>query len=276
VRAAFQIETFDVAGKPYALRLCAAALQGIVNRSGPIIFLDYGIYDDPDARRTNEVFLDDALWYGKYRAMLGNQDQHNLAYYRQAHGFQTQASESLDELVNQHRENLHGCVLWDAAMPDTANLALMLAAQEDLLPVEGTMKTWAKQQGLVVRHDLRGKWQTRVDLYAWAFTHLFDGSKPGVLACVEPGWQRPEFVDYLVQQKIFTYSLSSQSKGWGDKLLLLLAFGPAWLREVIFSLRLDGPLRRLGLALMSRRSAEVQLATRSHWDCEACLRVGKG
>ena len=162
------------------------------------------------------------------------------------------------ELINQHRQKLNGCVLWDAAMPDTANLALMLAAQEDLLPVEGAMETWAKQLGLVIRHDLRGKWQNRVDLYAWAFAHLFDGSKPGAVACVEPGWQRPEFVDYLVQQKIFTYSLSSRSKGWGDTLLLLLAFGPAWLREVIFSLRLDGPLRQLGLALMSRRSAEVR------------------
>jgi hypothetical protein len=262
MRATFQIETFDVSGKPYAQRLCAAAIQGIVNRSGPSIFLDYGIYDDPEARRTNEVFLDDALWYGKYRALLGNQDQHNLAYYRQAHGFQTQAIESLDELIHRHRESLYGCVVWEAAMSDTANLALMLAAQEDLLPVEGAMETWANQQGLVTRHDLRGKWQKRVDLYAWAFANLFDRSKPGVLACVEPGWQRPEFVDYLVQQKIFTYSLSSRSKGLGDTLLLLLAFGPAWLREVIFFLRLDGPIRRLGLAMMSRRSAEVRLATR--------------
>jgi hypothetical protein len=257
-----EIETLDVSGKPYAQRLCAAVLQGIVNRRGPILFLDYGIYDDPDARRTNEVFLDDTLWYGKYRALLGNQDQHNLDYYRQAHGFQTQATDSLDELIHRHQGKLNGCVLWDAALPDTANLALMLAAQEDLLPVEAAMETWAKQQGLAIRHDLRGKWQHRLDLYAWAFAHLFDGSKPGVIACVEPGWQRPEFVDYLVQQKIFTYSLSSRSQGWGDTLLLLLAFGPPWLREVIFSLGLDGPLRRLGLALMNRRSAEVRLATR--------------
>ncbi len=170
-----QVVTLDLSGKPYAERLCAAALQGIVNRSGPTVFMDYGIYDDPDARRTNEVFLDDELWYGKYRALLGNQDQNNLAYYRQAHGFQTQAVESLVELIDQHRQSLHGCVLWDAAMPDTANLALMLAAQEDLLPVEAAMETWAKQQGLVIRHDLRGKWQNRVDLYAWAFTHLLKG-----------------------------------------------------------------------------------------------------
>jgi hypothetical protein len=257
-----QIEMLDVSGKPYAYRLCAAALQGILNRNAPTVFLDYGIYDDPDARRTNEVFLDDELWYGKYRTLLGNQDQRNLEYYRQAHGFQTRGIDGLDELIRRHQESLNGCVLWDAAMPDTANLALMLASQEDLLIVEAGMETWARRLGLAVRHDLRGKWKDRVDLYAWAFTHLFHESKLGVVACVEPAWQRPEFVDYLVQQKIFTYSLSSRSGGWGDTLLLLLAFGPPRLREWIFSLTLDGPLRLLGLALMGWRSSEVRLATR--------------
>lgn len=257
-----QIEYLDVSGLSYPLRLCAAALQGIINRNGPLIFLDYGIYDDPNARRTNEVFLDDELWFGKYRSLLGNQDQRNLEYYQQAHGFQIQIVPSLEELIRRRQEQLHGCVLWDMGMPETANIALMLASQEDLLPVEAGMEAWAEQFGLVVQHDLRGRWQDRGALYGWAFAHLFHVSKPGVVACLEPGWQRPEFVDYLVQQKIFTYSLSSRSKGWGGTLLLLLAFGPAWLRELIFSLRLDGPLRRLGLALMSRQSAEVHLATR--------------
>lgn len=256
-----QIETLDISGQPYPYRLGAAALQGIVNRRTPKVFLDYGIYDDPDARRTNEVFLDDELWYAKYRALLGNQDQRNLEYYRQAHGCETEALSTLEELVRRHLENLNGCVIWDAALMDTANLALMLAAQEDLLPVEAGMENWATQLGLAVRHDLRGKWQDRADLYTWAFAHLFSKCKSCAVACVEPGWQRPEFVDYLVQQKIFIYSLSSRSPGWGDKLLLLLAFGPPWLREGIFALGLDAPLRRLGLSSMGRRSREVRLAT---------------
>ena len=256
------IEILNVSALPYEKRLCAAALQGLVNREGPILFLDYGIYDDPDARRTNEVFLDDAIWYGKFREQMGNQDQHNLAYYQQAHGFQVQNIASLEDAIRMHRERLNGAVVWDANLPDTANIALMLAAQENLLPVEAGMESWANDLGLVTRHDLRGKWQERIGLYEWAFEHLFPLCKPGVVACVEPGWGRPEFVDTLVQQKIFTYSLSSKSNGPGDKILLLLAFGPAWLRELIFALRLDGPLRQLGLAWMGRKSAEVRLATR--------------
>ena len=85
-----KIVVVDVSALDYPMRLCAAALQGLLNRAGPKVFLDYGIYDDPAARRTNEVFLDDELWFGKYRDLLGYQDRHNLEYYREAHGFDSQ------------------------------------------------------------------------------------------------------------------------------------------------------------------------------------------
>lgn len=254
--------SFDVSGLSYSQRLAAAALQGLVNRNGPLLFLNYGIYDDPLARRTNEVFLDDALWYGKYRDLLGNQDQRNLDYYCQEHGFKPRPVENLGELITLYRDKLRGCVIWDESEPDTGNIALMLAAQEDLLPVEAGMDSVVARFDLSVRHDLRGQWSDRLALYTWAFEHLFQASEPGFIACLEPGWQRPEFVDYLVQHKIFIYNLSSRSQGLGDTLLLLLAFGPAWLRHTLFALRLDGSLRWLGLGLMGIRSQEVKLATR--------------
>lgn len=256
------VVVLNVSGLSYAQQLCAAALQGLVNRDGPVLFLDYGIYDDPAARRTNEVFLDDDIWFGKFRDLLGNQDQRNLEYYQQAHGVQVHSCSSLEEVVTKFQGRLKGCAVWDAALPDTVNIALMLAAREDLLVVEGSQEDWAHGLGLETRHDLRGKWQNRIELYEWAFENLFPTCKAGQVACVEPGWQRPEFVDYLVQQKIFTYSLSSKSSGAGDRLLLLLAFGPPWLRELIFALRLDAPIRRLGLKLMERKSAEVRLSSR--------------
>ena len=73
-----QIIVLDVASASYAEKVTASAVQGIINRRAPKVFLDYGYYDDPAARRTNEIFMDDEFWYGKYRAMLGNQDQNNL------------------------------------------------------------------------------------------------------------------------------------------------------------------------------------------------------
>lgn len=256
------IDLLDVSASTYADRVCAAALQGLVNRDQPRLFLDYGIYDDPSARRTNEVFMDDEIWYGKYRAMLGNQDQHNLDYYIHEHGVRVQPAKNLEEMILKYRHLLQGCVAWDATLPDTVNIALMLAAQESLLPVESGSLDWALGLGLQVKHDLRNRWKDRVDLYRWAFTNLFPLCKPGEIACIEPGWQRPEFIDYVVQNRLFVYSLSSQQKGLGSTLLLLLAFGPAWLRELLFALRLDGPLSRWALKWLGNHSPEIELNNR--------------
>ena len=253
------IDVLDVSRCSYAERVSAAALQGLVNRREPVLFLDYGIYDDPTARRTNEVFLDDENWYGKFRALLGPQDQRNLTYYQKEHAADSAPLKSLSAAVEKYHNHLNGCVVWEAALPDTVNIALMLAAQEDLLPVEASDLEWAQQMNLPLIHDLRGRWTDRVALYRWAFAELFPKCKEGQIACIEPGWQRPEFLDYLVQNKIFIYSLSSLEKGLGNTLLMLLAFGPAWLRELLFALRLDGPMRRLGLNWQARRSEEVRL-----------------
>jgi hypothetical protein len=253
------IDVLDVSACSYAERICAAALQGLVNRAAPRLFLDYGIYDDPAARRTNEVFMPDEMWYGRFRQMLGAQDRRNLEYYRQEHDALVNQAGDLRELVQKYTGELNGCVAWDAAVPDTVNLALMLAAQQNLLVVDEALLPLAAACGLAVREDLRGKFGERVALYRWAFENLMPGCQPGLLACIEPDWQRPEFVDYLVQNRVFIYNLSSQHKGLGGNLLLLLAFGPAWLRETLFALRLDRPLCALALRWLSSHSPEVGL-----------------
>ncbi|MRS04514.1 hypothetical protein EG832_15045, partial [bacterium] len=250
----------DVSSLAYDERVCAAAVQGLLNRSGPHVFLDYGFYDDPMARRTNEVFMDDDFWYGKYRTMLGNQDQNNLNYYTHEHGINPQPVKDLNDLVRQNLSTFKGYVVWDDAQPDTINLAVMLAGLEDLIAISPTREPWVKAFNLPKAHDLRGKWQDRVEIYTWAYENLFPRCKKGMLACLEPGWERPEFLDYAVQNNIFIYSLSSTFKGFGATTLLLLAFGPPWLRELLFALRLDGVLKRLALRWMGRKSAEVRLS----------------
>ena len=43
------IDVLDVSGLSWTEKICAACAQGIINRNGAHLFLDYGIYDDPDA-----------------------------------------------------------------------------------------------------------------------------------------------------------------------------------------------------------------------------------
>jgi hypothetical protein len=255
------VSVLDVSALDYSTRICAAALQGLLNRTGARVFLDYGIYDDPAARRTNEVFLDDELWFSKYRDLLGYQDRRNMAYYSETHKF-TFRQVTLDQLITENLDSLNGYIIWDVDFDDTANVALMLSAQQDLLPITIEMEPWAQQLSLDCMDDLTGCWQDHVELYQWAHENLAPFCAPGKMANIEPAWQRPEFVDYLVQQKIFISNLNSSNKGLGSTLLMLLAFGPVWLREVLFALRLDGFLRKFALALMGWQNDEVALSNR--------------
>ena len=256
------IFVLDVSELSFSERVCAAALQGLVNRKGAILYLDYGFYDDPSARRTNEEFIDDENWFGKYRAFLGNQDEHNIEYYRKRHGFDIEELSSLSEALNKFRNDYGGLVIWDESLLDTVNAAVMLAGLENLIPVTMNLIEELALQDLPIRHDLRNKWTDRLQIYTWAMDNLFEQCKPGVVACIEPEWQRPEFLDYLVEECIFVYSLSSRHEGLGNKLLMLLTFGPPALREPIFALRLDAPIRKFALHWMGKRSQEVKISNR--------------
>jgi hypothetical protein len=261
------VGALDVSHLPYADRLTATCLQGLANRQAPRLFLNFGIYDDPSARRTNEDFLPDAVWHEKFRSAVGNQDAHNLAYYRKRFGLTISRLRDLRAAVRAFRDRVQGLVVWDPQLPDTANIAIMLAALEDLLVVAPERIAWAEREfGLEVRHDLRGRWRNRLELYTWAFENLQPRCMVGRLACVEPAWQRPEFADYLVANRIFTYSLSSAARTplfrAGQTLLLLLVGGPIGLRNLLFDLHLEGAVKHIGLWLMGRGSPETRLALR--------------
>ena len=255
-----RIFVLDVSDLSFSERVCAAALQGLANRKGATLYLDYGFYDDPSARRTNEEFIDDKNWFGKYRTFLGNQDEHNIEFYRKEHRFNIEELSSLSEALKKFRDDYDGLVIWDESLLDTVNIAVLLAGLENLIPATMNIIEKLALQDFPIRHDLRNKWTDRLQIYTWAMDNLFEQCKPGVIACIEPGWQRSEFLDYLVEERIFTYSLSSRHEGLGNKLLMLLAFGPPALRESIFALRLDAPIRKFALHWMARRSQEVKIS----------------
>jgi hypothetical protein len=268
------VRVLDTSRLTYPERLVAASLQGLANRSGPRLYLDGGIYDDVRARTTNDIFLPEDIWQAKYRPYVGDSDRLNLEYYQEALGLSAESLPDLTAALREYAGCLRGLVVWDPALPDSVNAALMLSGLEDLLVVHPDLLSWAAATtGLPFIHDLRGRWPDRVRLYEWAQAELFSRCTPGQIACVEPGWERPEFADYLVQRRIFTYSLSSREANRacavGQMLLLLLVAGPRGLRSALFALRLDGLVRWLGLSLMAWRSPEVRLAGRLQRAVEA-------
>lgn len=267
VSTPLHIDVLPVSGLDFASRLTANCLQGLANRSGPRLFLDYGVYDDPGSRRTNSVQMSEENWFGKYREYLKNNDLDNLHDYQRHIPMQVETLPGLEAALDKYRDCFYGLVVWDPALPDSINLALMVAGLEDLLVISPTQLAWAESLGLgPVRQDLRSCFADRVSLYTWAFDNLFPQMKLGQVASFEPEWQRSEFTDYIVQNCLFVYSLSSCQKGGlrtlGQQLFLFLIGGPFWLRNLVFNLGLDRPLKWLAFRLQELGAPEVRLGNR--------------
>ena len=248
----------------FARRLTANSLQGLVNRNGARLFLDYGNYDDPDTRRTNSIQMTEEDWFSKYRSVLKRNDLDNLDYYISQYQFVVKSLPDLKGSISQFRHLLKGMVVWDPALLDSVNLALMQASLQDLLVVRPEdVVPYQAQFGLQVLEDLSGSFTDRVEVYTWALKHLFKQCKAGEAAHFEPAWQRAEFSDYIVQNKLFTFNLSCHKKGGlrdlGQKLLLLLVAGPLWLRNLLFDTRLDAIVRWLGMRLQEIGAPETKL-----------------
>ncbi len=261
------VDLLDVSQLSYQERLTANCLQGLVNRDGAKLFLDYGTYDDPGTRTTNSVQMTEENWFGKYREVLKRNDLDNLDYYRGEYGFEINQLEDLPSALKKYKDYVKGLVLWDPALIDSVNLALMFAGLSDLLICHPDQLTGLQSLiGLKVEEDLRGRFEDRVSLYRWAYQNLFNKCKQGQVAHMEPAWHRSEFTDYIVQNKLFTFNLSCYQKGgWrtlGQKLLLLLVGGPLWLRNVLFNTHLDALVRRLAICLLGVGEPETRLGMR--------------
>ena len=260
------IDLLDISECTYKERLTVNCLQGLANREGPRLFLDYGNYDDPGTRKTNSVQMTEENWFGKYREFLQRNDLDNLDYYQGEYDLKVNKLKGLAAAIRKYSHLQKGLVVWDPELMDSVNLALMFAGLNDLLVCHpDQIPELESLTGLSVKEDLRGRFSDRVTLYRWAFKHLFIQCKPGQVAHMEPAWQRAEFTDYIVQNKLFTFCLSCHQKGglrsFGQNLLLLLVAGPLWLRNFLFGTRLDGLVRRLAIRLLGLGAPETRLET---------------
>jgi len=251
----YRITVLDVSEMPYADRVTATSLQGLANRERLSLFLDYGIYDDPESRKTNENFISEDLWSGKFRDFLGRQDRLNLDAYEQIYPIEEKNVDNLEQVIEQFLPIIKGFVVWDPDLEDSINIAIMLSSLENLLPVSPEYLDRVKQFDLPIQYDLRGRWNDRIALYSWAMENLFPRCTPGKVACIEPGWHRAEFLDYVVKERIFTYSLSSKGNGKAYKngwnLLLLCLGGPGWLRNIIYETDLFHWFKKIAIRKMA-------------------------
>lgn len=171
---------FDVSKQPPDWQLLLLSLQGIVNRSQPQIYLLFNPTD--------------SFWRDWMRQRKWIQE--------------TQTVARPQELLSRFRDKLKGMVITDPSLPATKNVATMVASVNDGIVASPRL---AKEMDLPVIADLRGKWQTNVEAYRWAFDNLWGRLNHHVIACSYP--DHLGLRDYLVQHKVFIFWLPGPIDG---------------------------------------------------------------
>ncbi len=162
-----------------SVRLLVFCLQGLVNRQQPRVYC-----------LSNDL---DAFWLQRL--------------VRRGWVARTQSVTPRD-LLRRFADCCRGAVVFDPALPASKNVATMLAAARGALVASPAL---AKEWGLPVAEDLRGRWKTSADAYAWAFDRLWPRLCHHVVACSWP--DHLALRDYLVQHKVFIFWISGPLDG---------------------------------------------------------------
>ncbi|MFB3826065.1 MAG: GxGYxYP domain-containing protein [Bryobacteraceae bacterium] len=149
-------------------RLPLTCLQGLVNRTGPQIFLVYDRFDE--------------LWLNWLRER-GDVDE-----VRFVNGAQ---------LYERFLGAATGLVVTDPAVPGTVNVATMLAGVHGWLPVPPQL---LDAFDLPIGMDLRKRWKKNIEAYRWFYSAYGARMSTRACACLDPGVF--ELRDYLVEFRV--------------------------------------------------------------------------
>ena len=127
----------------------------------------------------------------------------------------------LQELLTSYRNLVQGLIIYDPDLPDTINIATMLAGQQDGIIVSSTQADTLQQPyNLPLLTDLRTyKWTSRLQAYHWAEQHLLSNANPYLVAGFTPAIPLA-IRSFLVATRTFIYWLDPRniwphpSLGW--------------------------------------------------------------
>ena len=176
------LDVLDVRSATPDERLMAACIQGLVNRARPRIYLL--------ANSSDGFWLEVLKQRGRVKS--------------------TKDIKDLKELVNRYRSAITGAVIPDPELPATINVATMLAGVRSYVIASPRL---ARSVAIPVKADLRGKWESSVQAYEWAYKNLHDSlSRAGAAwACPTESFHAER--DYLVQHKLWVFWISGPKDG---------------------------------------------------------------
>ncbi|HSS01262.1 MAG TPA: hypothetical protein VLM79_29590 [Kofleriaceae bacterium] len=160
--------------------LTLVGMQGVINRDTPCVYLDWF---DP-ATGPSGTGGASAFWLSEL-AQDVTLDQVDAA-----------GGAAIDFLYRRFSERFTGAVVYDPAIPDTINLATMIAGLEDRIILAPQQLGQPGVPGLADVTDLRALaasqgWDTTDDgkheLYRWAYDHLYPRLEHRLIGVVSPG-----------------------------------------------------------------------------------------
>ena len=172
---------FNLKAQPYDRRMLLLCLQGLVNREQPAL---YAVFDETDRQ-----WLD---WM-KQRGWIEGEE----------------AIADPMTLVARYRGKIKGVVIYDSRLASSKNVAMMIASLKDGVVASPRL---ARELGLPVLDDLRGRWKTHAEAYRWAYDHLWPQLNHFVMACLYPD-DASGLRDYLYQQRVFTFWITGPIDG---------------------------------------------------------------
>lgn len=210
-----------------------AALQGLVNRERPRLFIEY-VHADPNIAQAITGGNVDKFWFGRLRA--------KNEWWEKA---KIDPAKDLIDLLKKFPDAAEGLVVWDPEVPATSCVASTIAGCDKLLPVGGyeednSLLAQLNRDfpALKVRVDLRGKFSgegtipetgipssgsAKNDAYLWAIEKYLETGKcdPQISAYYidaywmknpEPGgtWQNNTLSnhDFFIARRAFFWDLN--------------------------------------------------------------------
>ncbi|WP_221029726.1 GxGYxYP domain-containing protein [Actomonas aquatica] len=168
------------------------SLQGLANRHGPQIYLQYP-----------------ADWQWEIAGPL-------IDYLHERHGIDWQRYEmgNLEKPLTDFASVAKGVVVWDKAVRSSLIVAFTISGVEELLVVNEDQLELAQRHGLEIKMDLRGKFtgQDDADVYQWAYDHYYERCSRDFYVVLGGEYGRimkPGIADFGVQQGAFFSDLSA-------------------------------------------------------------------
>ena len=124
------------------LQISLAALQGIVNRDDPKLYIG----------------MDKVLSWAEYHSGK----------------IKIKIEPDVYKIFDTYKDKVKGMVVYDTTLDAECNIAITYAGVDDLIPVTADLaEDFSKRYGWKVVQDLRGRWTNRVDAYKWSLEKLF-------------------------------------------------------------------------------------------------------